>query len=164
MRVLYVTPYAPSLIRVRPYQLIRALARAGHDVTLACPYNSPEDAALLEEWPQLGVTVLSRPLSTLQSYLNCLRHLSGRMPSQAVFSWQPALMLALSERLGQHSFDIVHVEHIRGAIYGLELRNPSLSPLPGTTFPCRVSRKLSGRPRQGPRHVPADLPVVHDSR
>jgi len=34
MHVLFVTPYVPSLIRVRPYNLVRSLAQLGHSVTL----------------------------------------------------------------------------------------------------------------------------------
>ena len=34
MRILFVAPYVPSLIRVRPYQFLRALAGLGHTITL----------------------------------------------------------------------------------------------------------------------------------
>jgi hypothetical protein len=34
MRILYITPYVPSLIRVRPYNLIKYLSRRGHLVTV----------------------------------------------------------------------------------------------------------------------------------
>ena len=35
MRILFIVPYVPSLIRVRPYNFIKALAGRGHRITLA---------------------------------------------------------------------------------------------------------------------------------
>ena len=42
MRILFVAPYIPSPVRVRPYQWIRALARHGHRVRLVA-LQPPED-------------------------------------------------------------------------------------------------------------------------
>jgi hypothetical protein len=47
MRILYLTPYVPSPVRVRPYQLIRHLAEFGHDVTLICLAGKNEEPAAL---------------------------------------------------------------------------------------------------------------------
>ncbi|MCJ7818891.1 MAG: hypothetical protein MUP25_03615 [Syntrophales bacterium] len=44
MKLLYVTPYVPSRIRTRPYNLIRALVGLGHRVTLlTAAGTSPEE-------------------------------------------------------------------------------------------------------------------------
>ena len=40
MRILFIVPYTPNLVRVRPYYLIRALATAGHELTLLCVYEN----------------------------------------------------------------------------------------------------------------------------
>jgi len=34
MRILFISPYIPSLIRVRPYNILRALVERGNKVTL----------------------------------------------------------------------------------------------------------------------------------
>ena len=36
MRILYVVPYVPSLVRSRSYNLIRCLVQRGHQVTVYC--------------------------------------------------------------------------------------------------------------------------------
>jgi polysaccharide biosynthesis protein PslH len=47
MRVLFVAPYVPSPIRVRPYQWIRALAANGCRVHLVA-LQAPEDRAIAD--------------------------------------------------------------------------------------------------------------------
>ena len=34
MKILYVTPYVPTPIRTRPYYMLQALARLGHQLTV----------------------------------------------------------------------------------------------------------------------------------
>src|SRR3712207_3435719 len=48
MRVLFVTPYVPSLIRVRPFELLRALRAGGSDVTVLCTAAADENDAVHE--------------------------------------------------------------------------------------------------------------------
>ena len=49
MRILYLVPYAPTPIRTRPYNLIRALARRGHRITVATLWeDAAERGALVE--------------------------------------------------------------------------------------------------------------------
>jgi hypothetical protein len=42
VNILFIVPYTPTSIRTRPYNLIRALARRGHRITVATLW---EDAA-----------------------------------------------------------------------------------------------------------------------
>jgi hypothetical protein len=42
VNILFIVPYTPTPIRTRPYNLIRALARRGHRITVATLW---EDAA-----------------------------------------------------------------------------------------------------------------------
>ena len=42
MRVLFLSPYVPSRVRIRPYSWIRALAALGHDLHLVA-LQPPED-------------------------------------------------------------------------------------------------------------------------
>jgi hypothetical protein len=61
MDVLFIVPYVPTPIRTRPYNLIRALARRGHRVTVATLWEDAAErivAALLEH----ESTIESRPL------------------------------------------------------------------------------------------------------
>ena len=114
MRVLFVAPYIPSPVRVRPYQWIRALARHGLRVRLVA-LQPPEDRWLTE--PPIAdccerVTVF--PLSRVQTLCNAAAAWPGDLPLQAAYSLHPAAERYIAaEAL---NCDIVHVEHLRGAL------------------------------------------------
>jgi polysaccharide biosynthesis protein PslH len=123
MRILFIVPYVPNLIRVRPYNLIRYLAAAGHDVTLLTLWSNEaerEDATTLAAYCR---QVVALPLPRRQSWWNCLAALPRGVPLQSAYCWQPALARQLVALAGSgHPFDVVHVEHLRGARYGLYYR------------------------------------------
>jgi glycosyltransferase involved in cell wall biosynthesis len=120
MDILYIVPYTPNLIRVRPYHLVRSLARAGHRVTVATVWTTVAERADLERLAAEGVQVLACRLPFWRSGLNCVRALPTRLPLQAAYCWQPALTSAVRRALRTSRFDVVHVEHLRGALYGLK--------------------------------------------
>ncbi|MBN1977008.1 MAG: glycosyltransferase [Anaerolineae bacterium] len=123
MRILFVVPYTPNLIRVRPYNLIRGLAARGHAVTVATLWSPLEEQADLQALQKEGVKVIAAPLPRWRSLWNCLRALPTRVPLQAVYCWQPALARLLQSAIHNSQFDIVHVEHLRGVCYGLYLKS-----------------------------------------
>ena len=118
MKILFVVPYVPNLIRVRPYNFIRSLSKRGHQVTvLAVCTNAREtqDAQWLTQYcPQVFTTRIPR----WRSWWNCLWALASSKPLQTVYSWQRNLLTWVS--VG--NFDVIHVEHLRGSQYGLELK------------------------------------------
>jgi glycosyltransferase involved in cell wall biosynthesis len=122
MNVLYNTPYVPSCIRTRPYNLIRALVRLGHRVTLlTAAGTSPEEQEQAEELRGWGVRVEVFPVRLVRSLDNCLRALPTREPLQAVYAYHPGMERRLSRLLQEeaadkkHPFDVVHIEHLRAA-------------------------------------------------
>ena len=129
MRILYIVPYTPNLIRVRPYQIIRHLAKRGHSVTVATLWTTPEERNEALQLATLRLHVVSRRLSPAQSFWNCMYALPTTAPLQASFCWQPTLTQAISAEVTklhpgeEMNFDIVHVEHLRGARYGLWLKS-----------------------------------------
>ena len=125
MRVLFVVPYAPNLVRVRPLQLIAHLARQGHDLTVATLWTGAEEQADLRHLSSLGLHVVSQRLTRLRSAGNCLAAMPSSTPLQAVYCWHPGLAtdLAAQHSSGQVApYDVIHVEHLRGARYGLWLK------------------------------------------
>jgi polysaccharide biosynthesis protein PslH len=121
MRILFIVPYTPNPIRVRPYEFVRALLRRGHAVTLATLWTSPTEQDDLNRLAQMGAHVLSEPMPAWQSARNSLAALPASTPLQAVYSWQPALYRTLRTLVQEQQFDAIHVEHLRGSRYGLEL-------------------------------------------
>jgi len=122
MKILFVVPYTPNVIRVRPYEFVRALLQAGHAVTLAAIWTTEAEQADLERLRVQGARVLAEPIAGWHSAMNSLSALPSRTPLQAVYSWQPRLLDRIIEVLSQERFDAIHVEHLRGSRYALELK------------------------------------------
>ncbi len=119
MEILFVVPYAPNLVRVRSYHLLRSLVRRGHRITLATVWTSNDERADLDRLAGEGIHVQACHLPAWRSVWNCLRAAPSTTPLQAAYCWQPALARQLRLILHQSHVDIVHVEHLRGARYAL---------------------------------------------
>jgi len=122
---------------VRPYNWIRHLAKRGHQITLLTICASDEDQQALKNLKPYCARIKQVSIPTWRSMINCLRALPTREPLQAVYSWDKNLAddlfeLATSSN-GAGKFDVIHIEHLRGARYGVDLITRSglnKSPLP----------------------------------
>ena len=124
MRILFVTPYVPSRIRTRPYHLIRALVRLGHQVTLlTAAGTSSEEQEQADELRDWGMKVEVFQIPLVRSLGNCLLALPTREPLQAVYSYHPGMAQRLNELLQEEVFDVVHIEHLRAARLVKETRS-----------------------------------------
>ena len=121
MRILYLTPYVPSPVRVRPYQLIRHLAELGHDVTLICLAGKNEEPAALDALRRWCREVVVVPTSRGHAALQVMRALPSARPLQVAYGASDALVEAALQRADQH--DVVHIEHLRGSSYGPPLHD-----------------------------------------
>jgi polysaccharide biosynthesis protein PslH len=119
VRLLFVVPYTPNLIRTRPYNFLCALARRNHRLTLATLWESEAERAALDALVSRGVKVIARPLARMQRAANALATLPMGVPLQARYCWQPTLARDILQALddGPAIFDAIHVEHLRGAAY-----------------------------------------------
>jgi polysaccharide biosynthesis protein PslH len=127
MKILFVVPYVPNLIRVRPYNLVRNLAKRGHDISLLTLWTDDSERAGLEDLENVCSQVESIYLPKTRSLWNVLQALPTKRPLQSVYSWHPELARRGASlwppKNGTKPFDIVHVEHLRGANYGLFLKS-----------------------------------------
>ncbi len=123
MNLLFLIPYTPTLIRTRPYNLLRGLARRGHHITLATLWENAAEQQALDEFRQQDMKVIAFPLPRERVALNLAQALPSRQPLQARYCWQPALARAVDEFVRSQPVDVVHVEHLRGSAYGLHLRD-----------------------------------------
>ena len=121
MKILYLVPYAPTRIRTRPYNLLLSLAKAGHSVTLATCWENQEEKNALDAFVSAGIQVIGQPLGRLQIVRNLTRAVLSGKPMQSQYSWQPALFRMALDEIRQKSYDVLHIEHLRGAIYGMQL-------------------------------------------
>jgi glycosyltransferase involved in cell wall biosynthesis len=116
VRILFVLPYVPSPIRVRPYQFVRELSRR-HEVTVLATGPSRElDAA--DGLSQLVRTVEVVPLRLMASLRSCAAAVVHGEPLQAAVCQSPELERRLGQLLAAGCFDLVHVEHLRAAHLG----------------------------------------------
>lgn len=111
MRILFVAPYVPSFIRVRPLHFLRALGQRHEIVVLAAaPSGELAHAAHLRAFcQQVEVT----PLRLQTSLRQMLRAGMRGWPLQAAVCRSPVLLRRLQEILASQRFDLVHVEHLR---------------------------------------------------
>jgi sugar transferase (PEP-CTERM/EpsH1 system associated) len=123
MRIVFVAPYIPSRIRVRPYNLLRTLVRRGHNVTLLALQPPGDDGEALPELRQWCKQVQVIPHSRNRALFNGLKALPGRSPVQAAYSESPGFDEMARDLLARESFEVAHVEHLRGAVLAKSLGN-----------------------------------------
>jgi sugar transferase (PEP-CTERM/EpsH1 system associated) len=122
MNILFVTPYPPSRIRVRSFELLRALADRNHTITLATLWTTADERQELDALRAVGIRVVDFHLPTTRSLTNALCALPTATPLQANYCWHPRFAKLLVELALETNPDIIHVEHLRGARYGLYLK------------------------------------------
>lgn len=117
MKIAYVVPYVPNLIRTRPFNLIIQLAALGHEVevfTLGSSRQDWDDAQTLRSSCS-AVHCHVQPI--WRSLINSLVAVPSQRPLQSVYSWQLGMAQELAECVSRGEFDVVHVEHLRGSRY-----------------------------------------------
>ncbi|MGD9101710.1 MAG: glycosyltransferase [Anaerolineae bacterium] len=116
MRILFIAPYLPSLIRVRPYNLIHALAQRGHHVTLLALHPPGDDTSGLPNLRQWCRSVQVVQLPRWRPPWNGLRAIpTPSLPFQAAYSRSPLMSQRIRRTLQEERYDVIHLEHLRGA-------------------------------------------------
>lgn len=124
MRILFVAPYVPSLIRVRPYQWIKSLTELGHTVTVVAlgtdgaARDEEARAALME----ICEAVFVVPHPKHQAAWQCAVSLPTPTPLWAAYCRSPALERVLRRLLQTQTFDVAHIEHLRAAHFARVLK------------------------------------------
>lgn len=125
MRILFLSPYIPTPIRTRPYNLIRALARRGHAITLLALRAPGDPVAPPEEIIKACQRWAAVPLPRERVLWNMLWALPRDVPLQAAYSRSPQMIDLIRQTVraaAPSSFDVVHIEHLRGALLGLTVQ------------------------------------------
>ena len=115
MRILFVTPYVPSKVRIRPYAFIRELARRGHQVTLVCLVQPSWEAQYLPDVTPFCEAVHPVFLSRFEPLLRTMFSLPTRTPLSVAYCRSDQLD-QLTRHLVQHGhYDVIHTEFLRVA-------------------------------------------------
>lgn len=115
MRLLFIAPYLPSPIRVRTYQLLRALVRAGAQISLVALDDPFATRAVRAELETLCQEVHTVPLPKRAAALRCLAALPTSTPLWVAYCRTPELLSTVRAVCARTSFDAAHVEHLRAA-------------------------------------------------
>lgn len=132
MKILFIVPYVPNHIRVRPYNLIRNLADRGHDLTVMTLWTNEEEKISLSHLRNHNFEVHAVHLSRWRSFYNSLAALPTYTPLQSAFCWHPGLAKQVESFVypgnGRPAFDVIHIEHMRGVRYGIRLKTHQSDP------------------------------------
>src|SRR6266478_3067916 len=112
MRILFVTPYVPSRIRVRPYNLIKSLS-ATHEISLVSLLVEEYERAMIKEVEQYCASVDLVPLPKLQAHANCLLALPTLVPLRVAYYHSAAFVERIKEVIHRQHIDVVHGELIK---------------------------------------------------
>lgn len=108
----------PTPIRTRPYNLLRQLLARGHRVTLLTLFENSAEEEMIQTWETIGARVVAQALGRGRKLANALQGLFSDKPIQSHYCWSLALARALGMALADDEpYDVVHVEHLRGARY-----------------------------------------------
>lgn len=132
MRILFVVPYVPGLVRVRPYNLLRALAARDHAITLLTLWSNAQEREELAQLRPYCQAIHALPMPLWRSLGQSAFTALGRAPLQSVYSWRADLVRPLASQ----PFDVAHVEHLRGARYALFLKAHSAFPVVWDSVDC----------------------------
>jgi glycosyltransferase involved in cell wall biosynthesis len=122
LKILYLTPHVPNVTKARSYYHILGLLNAGHQITVATLTRSAADASHINSLRQKGINVIAEPLSKGQMAINAASILLSKKPLQSAIMVSKPLQKRIDQHLRTDAPDIIHVEHLRMAYYGLLLR------------------------------------------
>ncbi|MCL6629073.1 MAG: glycosyltransferase [Armatimonadetes bacterium] len=115
MRILFVTPYVPSRIRVRSLNFIKQLCRK-HEVTLvALTHGEPTEEESISELYRYCKDVVFHRLTKTRAMSTCCMRLFSGMPLQTAYTRCASARRTVRRMVQSNGFDLLHVEHVRGA-------------------------------------------------
>ena len=125
MNILYIVPYSPTPIRTRPYNFIKHLQERGHFLTVAIVMDEYGIPHWLDELQKSRTRIFTVDQSKFQVFSNTISSILSNKPLQANYSWNPTLSRNINEIVTENPkfWDVIHVEHLRGAQYGIQLIN-----------------------------------------
>lgn len=121
MHILYLVPHTPNPTKARSYLQIRGLRDAGHAVTIATLKRSKQDAGHITNLERADIEVLWETHSLPRMGLNAALALACISPMQSRLMWSAGLWRRIMHHCEVDPPDVIHVEHLRMAAYGLRL-------------------------------------------
>jgi polysaccharide biosynthesis protein PslH len=111
-RILFVTPYPISRIRIRSYGFVSQLVRQ-HDVTVIALCSGEQDLADMWALKKTGTKIIAVQEKRWWQYGRSLRACASSTPFQVAFGAAPGLQAEIDRQLRSQHFDVLHVESVR---------------------------------------------------
>jgi polysaccharide biosynthesis protein PslH len=115
LRILFVTPYVPSPVRVRPYAFIRELARQGHQVTLVCLVQPERELKYLDEVRPYCASVFPIHIDQMEAIRGAIGSAFSRLPLSVAYCRSALLRSTVENLASKNSYDLIHTEFVRAA-------------------------------------------------
>jgi glycosyltransferase involved in cell wall biosynthesis len=112
MKILFVTPYPISRIRIRSYGFVSQLSKE-HDVTVLMLCSTAGEAVDVQTLHKEGFHIIAVADKRRWKLLRAIKALPTKKPLQVAFDASPALREAIHNQLSTGQFDLMHVEFIR---------------------------------------------------
>lgn len=122
VNILFIAPYVPSRIRVRPYHFIKELAKRHelHVLALGEPGGAKSGSEeLASEVSTFDVKAHSKLRGLAQSFIA----LPTPVPMCAAYCWSSAMQARIRNIIRDTQFDVVHIEHLRAAHFAKSCEN-----------------------------------------
>lgn len=123
MRILFISPYIPSLIRVRSFNFIKSLKKQGHSIYLVCLVQEKTELSETQEIEKYCEKTEKYFLPKYQSYINCFIYLFSLVSLQSAYCFSKNMKKRVTYLLKKEKFDLVHIEFIRGTYFLPEENN-----------------------------------------
>ena len=120
MKILFIAPYLPSTLRVRPYRLIQYLSKK-HEITFVGLIQPAWTSQFLNELKPLCREIHTIDLNRSSCIVNSLLALPSRKPMSVAYFSSRRMESQIHRLLNESKYDLIHTEHIRAAPYAIEL-------------------------------------------
>src|SRR5579871_5933631 len=125
MRIVFVTPYPPSLVHSRSYVFATQLAKR-HQVTVVCLCRTPRDISDVAKLRARGILVTPVFEEGGTGKLRKAQALLGDRPVEVALAQASKLREALWAEIERGDVGVVHVEHLHAAMIARNLPVPTI--------------------------------------
>ena len=115
LKILFVTPYVPSIVRIRPFAFIRELASLGHRITMVCLVQPAWENTYLSELTPFCEAIYPVYITGVSPYVSTLASIPMRMPLSVAFCHSKAFNHLVQNLVSKNKYDVIHTEFVRAA-------------------------------------------------
>lgn len=121
LNILFVTPYVPASVRLRPFRLISQLSK-WNKITVVCLVQPKWEANYLSEVQPFCENIYPVYPDKVRSYWNAFKSLPASVPLSVAYSAMDEMHDVIHSLTQSTKFDLIHTEFIRAAQYTMDIQ------------------------------------------